>query len=66
MNVSYDFDDGFLEEKGYLTHMIGFATTKENTFDDLEQLSIEVSRFKKLPLKFILNGCPLQVKFGCQ
>ncbi|TCP69075.1 AraC family transcriptional regulator [Baia soyae] len=41
LNVSYDFDDGYLEEKGYLTHMIGFATTKENTFDDLEQLSIE-------------------------
>lgn len=40
LNVSYDFDDGFLEEKGNLTHMIAFATTKENTFDDLEQLSI--------------------------
>lgn len=27
--VLNDFDDGFLEEKGYLTHMIGFATTKK-------------------------------------
>lgn len=38
LNVSYDFDEGFLEEKGNLTHMIGFATTKENPFDDLEQI----------------------------
>jgi len=49
LNVSYDFDDGFLEEKGYLTHMIGFATVKENTFDDLEQLSIEESLWAIFP-----------------
>lgn len=49
LNVSYDFDDGFLEEKGYLTHMIGFATTKENTFDGLEQLSIEESLWAIFP-----------------
>ena len=49
LNVSYNFDDGFLEEKGYLTHMIGFATTKENTFDDLEQLSIEESLWAIFP-----------------
>ncbi|HWL25599.1 MAG TPA: AraC family transcriptional regulator [Ureibacillus sp.] len=41
LNVSYNFDDEYLEEKGSLTHMIGFATTKENLYDDLEQLSIE-------------------------
>ncbi|KOY83607.1 AraC family transcriptional regulator [Lysinibacillus macroides] len=51
LNVSYDFDDGFLEEKGYLTHMIGFATTKENTFDDLEQLSIAESLWAIFPNK---------------
>ncbi|WP_346234667.1 AraC family transcriptional regulator [Lysinibacillus telephonicus] len=49
LNVSYDFDDGFLEEKGYLTHMIGFATTKKNTFDDLEQISIEESLWAIFP-----------------
>ncbi|WP_163579223.1 AraC family transcriptional regulator [Gracilibacillus saliphilus] len=49
LNVSYDFDDGFLEEKGYLTHMIGFATTKENTFNDLEQLSIDESLWAIFP-----------------
>lgn len=49
LNVSYDFDDGFLDEKGYLTHMIGFATTKDNAFDDLEQLSIEESLWAIFP-----------------
>lgn len=49
LNVSYDFDDGFLEEKGYLTHMIGFATSKENPFDDLEQITIEESLWAIFP-----------------
>lgn len=49
LNVSYDFDEGHLEEKGNLTHMIGFATTKENTFDDLEQISIEESLWAIFP-----------------
>ncbi|MEK9197966.1 AraC family transcriptional regulator [Ureibacillus sp. FSL E2-3493] len=47
--VLNDFDDGFLEEKGYLTHMIGFATTKENPFDDLEQISIDESLWAIFP-----------------
>lgn len=58
LNVSYDFDDGFLEEKGYPTHMIGFATTKENTFDDLEQLCIEESLWAIFP-----NQGPFPVTF---
>jgi AraC family transcriptional regulator len=49
LNVSYDFDDGYLEEQGYLTHMIGFATTKENPFEDLEQLEIEESLWAIFP-----------------
>jgi AraC family transcriptional regulator len=49
LNVSYDFDDGFLEEKGFLTHMIGFATTKDNPIDDLEQISIEESLWAIFP-----------------
>jgi AraC family transcriptional regulator len=49
LNVSYDFDEGFLEEKGYLTHMIGFATTKENPFGDLEQITIEESLWAIFP-----------------
>lgn len=49
LNISYDFDDGYLEEKGHLTHMIGFATTKINPFADLEQLSIEESLWAIFP-----------------
>lgn len=49
LNVSYDVDDGFLEEKGFLTHMIGFATSKENPFDDLEQIEIEESLWAIFP-----------------
>lgn len=49
LNVSFDFDEGHLEEKGNLTHMIGFATTKENTFDDLEQITIEESLWAIFP-----------------
>ncbi|MFB9986503.1 GyrI-like domain-containing protein [Bacillus benzoevorans] len=49
LNVSYDFDEGYLEEKGSLTHMIGFATTQENAFADLEQISIEESLWAIFP-----------------
>lgn len=49
LNVSYDFGDGYLEEKGSLTHMIGFATTKENSFDDLEQITVEESLWAIFP-----------------
>ncbi|MBL3530506.1 AraC family transcriptional regulator [Companilactobacillus zhachilii] len=43
LNVSYDFDERYLQEKGMLTHMIGMATTSENDFNDLETLAIPVS-----------------------
>lgn len=49
LNVSYHFDEGYLEEKGYLTHMIGFATTKENPYEDLEQITIEESLWAIFP-----------------
>ncbi|KGR78292.1 AraC family transcriptional regulator [Ureibacillus manganicus] len=49
LNVSYDFDDSYLEEKGNLTHMIGFATTKDNPFEDLEQITIEESFWAIFP-----------------
>ncbi len=41
INASYNFDDKRLEEKGQLTHMIGFLTTEDNTFEDLEQVNVE-------------------------
>ena len=49
LNVSYDYDEGFLEEKGFLTHMIGFATTKENPYEDLEQITINDSLWAIFP-----------------
>lgn len=49
LNVSYDFEDGHLGEKGHLTHMIGFATTIENPFDDLEQLCVDESLWAIFP-----------------
>lgn len=49
LNVSYDYDEGFLEEKGCLTHMIGFATTQDHAFDGLELLTIEESLWAVFP-----------------
>lgn len=40
LQVSYDFDEGWLQEKGELTQFIGFATSKENPYEDLEQLAV--------------------------
>lgn len=40
VNASYDFDDGILEEKGELAHMIGFVSEKHNKFEDLEEINV--------------------------
>ncbi|MDF2558279.1 MAG: AraC family transcriptional regulator [Bacillales bacterium] len=74
LNVSYDFEEVYLEENGYLTHMIGFATTKENPYDDLNKFRLKkvygqyslikghfLLPFKKQLQKFIRNGYHLQV-----
>lgn len=49
LNVSYNFDEGYLEEKGNLTHMIGFATTEENPYEDLEQITVDESLWAIFP-----------------
>lgn len=49
LNASFNFDDGHLEEEGYLTHMIGFATTREIKYDDLEVISIPKSLWAIFP-----------------
>lgn len=49
LNASYHFDEGHLEEKGYLTHMIGFATTKENPYADLEQITVAANTWAIFP-----------------
>ena len=40
-----------MEEKGSLMHMIGFATTKENPYADLEMLAIEEHTWAIFPNK---------------
>lgn len=40
MNVSYNFDDGRMEEKGSLDHMIGFLTTKESASDEFDVVEV--------------------------
>ncbi|WP_232939599.1 AraC family transcriptional regulator [Exiguobacterium aurantiacum] len=49
LNVSYDFDEGYLDETGSLTHMMGFATTQDNQYADLEQITIESSLWAVFP-----------------
>ena len=49
LNVSFDFDEGYLEEQGSLTHMIGFATSIQNPYGDLEQITIEDSLWAVFP-----------------
>ena len=49
LNVSYDFDEGYLDEMGSLTHMIGFATTQDNPYEDLEQITIESNLWAVFP-----------------
>lgn len=40
LNASYDGDEGILREEGNLTHLIGFASSKENPYDDLVQIHV--------------------------
>lgn len=40
VNASYNFDEGWQEEKGYLEHMIGFLTTKESDFGEFDVVEV--------------------------
>lgn len=40
VNISYDHDENFLKDEGYLTHMIGVLTTEKNISDNLDKLDI--------------------------
>ena len=40
VNASYNLDDGCIEEKGSLDHMIGYLTTKESDFDGFEVVDV--------------------------
>ncbi|MFX4262701.1 AraC family transcriptional regulator [Pelotomaculum propionicicum] len=49
LQVGFHFDEDNLEEKDYFSYMMGFATTKENTFNDLKQISVEESLWAIFP-----------------
>ena len=70
VNASFDFQEGRTTEGGEMTHMIGFATSQENTYEDLEQLSVPAHTwavfqmkvlshklYKKPGQRYSLNGC---------
>jgi AraC family transcriptional regulator len=40
VNASYNLDEGFMEEKGSLDHMIGFLTSKESGFDEFDVVEV--------------------------
>jgi len=45
----FDFQEGRTTEGGEMTHMIGFATSQENTYEDLEQLSVPAHTWAVFP-----------------
>ena len=49
VNASFDFQEGRTTEGGEMTHMIGFATLQENTYEDLEQLSVPAHTWAFFP-----------------
>lgn len=40
VNASYDADANFLKEEGYLTHLIGVLTTKDEVSDRLDKVTV--------------------------
>jgi AraC family transcriptional regulator len=49
VNVSYDADANFLKEEGYLTHMIGVLTTKNQVSDKLDKMHMEACTWAVFP-----------------
>lgn len=49
LNASFDFQEGRTIAGGEMTHMIGFATSQENTYEDLEQLSVPAHTWAVFP-----------------
>ncbi len=49
VNASFDFQERRTIEGGEMTHMIGFATSQENTYEDLEQLSVPAHTWAVFP-----------------
>lgn len=51
LSASYDFDENRLEEKGELTHLIGFATQRVNHYEDLVDYEVESHQWAIFPNK---------------
>jgi len=49
VNASYDADANFLKEEGYLTHMIGVLTTKEQVSELLEKIPVPAGTWAVFP-----------------
>lgn len=45
VNVSYELDEGFLEEKGSLRHMLGYLSSQPSNETTLEHLSVEAGEW---------------------
>jgi AraC family transcriptional regulator len=49
VNASYEADANFLKEEGYLTHLIGVLTTKNEVSDLLEKVPVEANTWAVFP-----------------
>jgi AraC family transcriptional regulator len=49
VNASYEADADFLKEEGYLTHLIGVLTTKNEVSDLLEKVPVEAHTWAVFP-----------------
>lgn len=49
VNASYDADAHFVKEEGYLTHLIGIVTTKDNVSDQLEKVKVNACTWAIFP-----------------
>ncbi|MFY2828332.1 AraC family transcriptional regulator [Staphylococcus arlettae] len=45
INVSYNFDEDFTKEEGFLTHMIGVLTTENNISNQFDVINIDESKW---------------------
>ncbi len=49
VNASYEADANFLKEEGFLTHLIGVLTTKDNVSDRLEKVPVKACTWAVFP-----------------
>lgn len=49
VNVSYDADENFLKDAGYLTHMIGVLTTDDSISEQLETFDVPANKWAVFP-----------------